>query len=116
MSFFESVPNDSASGFKNIAPAIELINPASVLLVDVREPDEFVGELGHIAGSKLIPMRGLLEVAAGWDRDAEIVLICRSGGRSMNCAEVLVRMGFSRVMNLAGGMIAWNRAGLAVER
>ena len=51
-----------------------------------------------------------------WDADAEIVLICRSGARSGRAAGSLARAGFTRVMNMTGGMLAWNAAQLPVER
>jgi rhodanese-related sulfurtransferase len=54
--------------------------------------------------------------AAGWDRAADLVVICRSGGRSSRAAEALARLGFSRVMNLVGGMLAHDAARLPVER
>ena len=83
-----------------------------VRLVDVREPAEYDGELGHIEGAELLPLGGLRGALAGWDRDTSLVLVCRSGGRSAQAALMLEAAGFSRVANLAGGMIAWRGAGL----
>ncbi|MEL6543336.1 MAG: rhodanese-like domain-containing protein [Myxococcota bacterium] len=88
----------------------------TVRVVDVREPDEFVGELGHVPGSELVPMMELQSSAQGWERDQPIVLVCRSGARSGQMTLALESMGFTHVLNLRGGMIAWNEAGLAVER
>jgi rhodanese-related sulfurtransferase len=84
--------------------------------VDVREPSEFDGILGHIAGTELVPQRTVEEAAARWPSGAELVVVCRSGGRSAKVAAQLARRGFTRVMNLSGGMLAWNEAGLPVER
>jgi hypothetical protein len=51
-------------------------------IVDVREPDEFSGPLGHIPGAKLLPLGGLAEASAGLSRDKPIVTVCRAEGRS----------------------------------
>ena len=88
----------------------------AVALVDVREPHEFTGELGHVPGSRLVPLATVLDAARDWPRDHDLVLICRSGNRSGRAAQALAAAGFTRVMNLAGGMLAWNAAGLPIER
>jgi rhodanese-related sulfurtransferase len=85
-------------------------------VIDVREEHEFRGELGRIAGAALAPLATVTREANGWDHQDEIVLVCRSGGRSGVAARELRALGFSRVINLVGGMIAWNQAGLSVER
>lgn len=90
--------------------------PGGPRLVDVREAHELDGELGHIRGVEHVPLATVAQAAAAWDRDAEIVVICRSGGRSARAAEQLAALGFRRVLNMAGGMLAWNAAGLPVER
>jgi sulfur dioxygenase len=85
-----------------------------VRLVDVREPSEFVGELRHVAGAELVPLATVLERAAAWPKHEPIVCVCRSGNRSGRAAEALVALGFADVTNMAGGMLAWNEAGLPV--
>lgn len=85
-------------------------------LVDVREEHEFTGELGRIAGSKLVPLATVTRESMSWDHGDEIVLICRSGGRSGFAARELKALGFPRVINLVGGMLAWNEAKLPVEK
>jgi len=88
------------------------------LLIDVREEDEFRGELGHIAGARLIPLKELPErtdeLADAKGRD--IVAICRVGARSTTAAALLTGLGFEHVWNLKGGMIEWKDAQLPVER
>ena len=88
------------------------------LLLDVREDDEFNGELGHIAGSVLVPLRELSGRADefGAARQADVVAICRSGVRSSTAAAVLTGLGFEHVYNMRGGMLDWVDAGLPVER
>lgn len=91
---------------------------ARPVLLDVREPEEFVGELGHIAGALLVPLdalAGRLPKLLGY-HDREVVVVCRAGARSASAAAILQRAGFARVRNLTGGMLQWNRAGLPVQR
>lgn len=87
-----------------------------VRVVDVREPSEFDGELGHIEGAELVPLGHLMREAPGWDKTTKVVTVCRSGGRSAQAAVLLEGAGFSRVANLSGGMIAWRNSGHAVVK
>lgn len=88
------------------------------LLVDVREPEEFKGELGHIPGSRLIPLRELGARAGEIEayKEHSVVAICRAGVRSTTAAAILTGLGFQRVFNLKGGMLDWNERRLPVER
>lgn len=86
-----------------------------VLVLDVREPDEYRGELGHLADAELVPLQTLDFSAAALPRERPIVTVCRSGGRSGKAALALQQLGFARVASLAGGMLGWNTRGLAVE-
>jgi rhodanese-related sulfurtransferase len=89
---------------------------ARVHLVDVREPSEFDGLLGHLDGARLVPLATVMDVASSWPKDRDVLLVCRSGARSGRAAAQLVALGFKRVMNLRGGMLAWNAADLPVVR
>ena len=88
------------------------------LLLDVREPAEYTGELGHLAGSRLIPLRELMSRLEEIDehKGSPVVTVCRAGMRSATAAAILGRSGFSDVSNLAGGLLGWDEAGLPVER
>jgi sulfur dioxygenase len=88
------------------------------ILVDVREPGEYRGELGHIAGSRLISLREFSERARELTalKDREIVTVCRVGVRSATAAAILTGLGCDRVWNLKGGMLEWNDRHLPVER
>lgn len=79
------------------------------LLVDVREEEEYSGELGHIKNSLLIPLRELPNRVHDLHahRDDLIIAVCRSGIRSTTAAAILTGLGFENVSNLQGGMLAW---------
>ena len=80
---------------------------AKPLLLDVREPWEY--DICHITGSRLMPMRQVLDQAGTIAANAEVVVICHHGIRSFQIAKVLERQGFSAVYNLTGGVEAWAR-------
>jgi len=84
-------------------------------LIDVREPAEYTGPLGHIRGSTLIPLGDLGKRAGDLDHDRPIVAVCRSGARSAQAVVLLQKAGFTNVVNLAGGMLRWRAAGYPVE-
>lgn len=88
------------------------------VIIDVREEDEYKDELGHLHGSRLIPLRLLPSKAPEIDhlRSSEIVAVCRSGVRSTTAAAILTGLGFEHVSNLKGGMLEWNESGLPIER
>ena len=86
-----------------------------VQIVDVREPAEFNGDLGHIAGSLLIPLGELSTAAATLSKEKPVITVCRSGARSAQASVMLAGAGFDRVANLAGGMLRWRAQRLAVE-
>ncbi|MBD2871201.1 rhodanese-like domain-containing protein [Paenibacillus arenilitoris] len=78
----------------------------TVNLVDVRETDEW--EAGHIKEARSIPLSELLERLGELRQgDREIVLICRSGGRSGRACDYLHAQGYN-VVNVTGGMLAWS--------
>jgi len=87
------------------------------LIIDVRESSERSGELGYIKGSRLIPLAEIPQALDSLDkeRNNEIILVCRSGARSTTAAAILKGLGFSRVKNMKGGMLAWNKQGFEVE-
>ena len=91
--------------------------PAPVLL-DVREPEEYTGELGHIPGSRLITLKDISSRAGELEsyKDRHIIVICRAGVRSSTAAAILTGLGFEHVSNLKGGMLDWNHHKLPVER
>ncbi len=84
-------------------------------LLDVREPDEYTGPLGHIEGSVLIPLGTLPDRTGELSKDKPIVAICRSGARSAQAVKFLEQAGFKRLANLPGGMMRWRSEGLQTK-
>jgi len=105
-----------ADGFRDVDPLLLDAHRGEVRIIDVREPHEYSGDLGHIPGAELVPLATVPAKARSWEPDTEIVVVCRSGGRSGAAARQLVQMGFTRVMNLRGGMLAYSTAKLPVDR
>jgi rhodanese-related sulfurtransferase len=103
-----------ADGFRDADAVMLSRHLQGTKVVDVRDPDELTGDLGHIEGVTNVPLSTLPSAAGAWDREQEIVLVCRSGGRSARAARYLVDQGFTRVINLRGGMALWNEVGLPV--
>jgi rhodanese-related sulfurtransferase len=86
-----------------------LASHPEALVLDVRNPDEWDGEYGHIEGARLLPLPELADRAGELEdwKEKPIVLVCRSGRRSQTAAELLAGLGYQQVINLDGGMIAW---------
>jgi len=99
---------------QDISPLAASEARGTALLIDVREPLELAGELGHIPGATLVPLGTLERHLGSWDQASVVILICRSGSRSTWAAQTLPRAGFRHVMNMAGGMIASTAAKLPI--
>ncbi|HJL14289.1 MAG TPA: MBL fold metallo-hydrolase [Sandaracinaceae bacterium LLY-WYZ-13_1] len=105
----DEVPEVSAEWVKDHA--------SEVRLIDVRRPDELLGEMGAMAGAENVPLDTLEQAMADWkEKDERIVVFCRSGGRSGRAAKMLENAGFTHVASMHGGMGRWNELGLPVER
>jgi rhodanese-related sulfurtransferase len=116
---YDDLVEEALTRVKEIMPwdlSRALATGSKPLLLDVREASEF--ELLHIPGSINVP-RGVLEQSCEWDydetvpelaarRDQEIVVICRSGKRSVLAADVLQKLGFTHVVSLKTGVRGWS--------
>lgn len=100
----------------NSAAALQLINHKNALVLDVREEKEFNN--GHILNAKLIPLGKLTEQMNELERYRErpLVVVCRSGQRSASACAVLGKQGYKQAYNLEGGILAWQKAGLPLEK
>jgi len=100
----------------NIVAAMQLINHKNALVLDVREADEF--NAGHIMNAKQIPLGKLKDRLGELERyrTQPIVVVCRSGQRSATACALMGNREFGQVYNLSGGMMAWQKADLPVEK
>jgi len=96
--------------------AINLINRESAVIVDVCEPKEFA--VGHVPNAINIPLANLPSRIGELEKykGKPVVVACRAGNRSMKGAMVLSKNGFESVYSLAGGLMAWQKGNLPVEK
>lgn len=118
MKTFRSLIDDVLPSIKEIFPwdLEEKLNaPNDILLIDITEPQEY--NTVHIQNALNVP-RGILESACDWGytdtlpelaaaRDREVVVICRSGNRSVLAAHTMQQMGFNRAISLKTGLRGW---------
>src|SRR6185369_7870066 len=95
----------------NAVPEITAADAAQVknaVFLDVREPDEW--DEGHIPGATHIPVGTLLaDSAPNVPRDAELIVYCRSGGRSKRALQHLQKLGYTNGKNMVGGFTSWSQ-------
>ena len=106
--FTEVLQNPHFPEVQDISPEQVLKAQHQVALIDVREDDEWVGELGHIEGAKLINLGIIPKNFQSIPQDKTVVVVCKSGGRSARAAAFLKQQGYSHVFNMRGGMLLWN--------
>lgn len=95
----------------------ELVSSGTkIKMIDVRQPEEYTGELGHIPDAELIVLDQLPEKFTKLKAEDDMVVICKSGGRSARAAAFLSDQGFTKVFNMRGGMLAWNQLGLPITQ
>ena len=98
-------------------PAEEVFkDKEQLVLIDVRRPDEYIGELGHVEEAQNIVLDTIPQNIDSLTKDKTIVFICRSGARSGQATEFALNSGFSNVYNMDGGMLAWNSKNLPVVK
>jgi rhodanese-related sulfurtransferase len=81
-------------------------------ILDVREPSEWTQF--HIPGSTLIPLGNLPGRLNEVPKDREVVVVCRSGNRSLQGRDILLNAGFAKVTSMAGGVTQWQTKGLPI--
>ena len=113
--FESSEENLHYQGVMDIEPQELAKKREQVVLIDVRQLEEYQGDLGHIPGSKLISLDTLTERLEEIPKDRTVVFVCRSGSRSARAAAMALEMGWKNVFNLKGGMILWNELHLHTE-
>lgn len=105
-------------GIRSVQPseAVQLINRESAVVVDVCEPAEYAS--GHIPSALNAPLSALDKHLKPLEKhkNKPVVVTCRSGNRSLRAAVVLRKHGFEKVYSLAGGLGAWQRDNLPLEK
>ena len=110
MSFFRSLMGGGVPAV-SVKEAAELQgDDGGALIVDVREPNEY--SQIRARGAVLLPLGRLNGRTKDLPRDREVLLMCRTGGRSQNATQFLQAQGFENVTNVSGGITAWYKAGL----
>jgi len=93
-----------------------------LVVIDVRSPGEFTGGMGHVPGSVNVPLGDLASRlhanAAEMEglKVAAVFVMCRTNNRSPTAARLLRKRGFTNVQVVKGGLNAWKRAGLPIEK
>ncbi len=85
------------------------LGDGSIQVIDCREPEEWAA--AHLDGTSLIPLNDLPLRRSELDSTRPVIVVCRSGARSLVAAEMLTASGFADAKSLAGGLIAWVEAG-----
>ncbi|MGM0670612.1 rhodanese-like domain-containing protein [Thioalkalivibrio sp.] len=98
------------------AEAVRVINQDEALVLDVREDNEVAA--GRIGGAKHIPLGSLKKRMGDIEKykDKPVVVYCRSGNRSASAAQQLTAAGFQDVVNLQGGIQAWQSANMPIKK
>ena len=100
------------AGIPEIAPDWVARHIDGLFVLDVRDPGEFEGELGHLEGAHLIPLDELRDRLDEMPQELPVVAVCQSGKRWAMAAEILLKSGYKRVANVSGGLIQWSRLAL----
>lgn len=106
------------SGARHVSTleAVQMINRQDALLLDVRESAEFKG--ARVAGSRHIALKELPGKLGELEKfkNKPILLLCQTGNRSAQAAGTMKKAGFTQVATLSGGLMAWQQAGMPVEK
>ncbi len=92
-------------GYRDVSVSSIAERMPQARIIDVREPDEYSGDLGHLPGAELVPLGSVAQTARSWDPTQPLLVVCRSGNRSGSACQLLRQLGFLDVGNLAGGML-----------
>jgi phage shock protein E len=117
-----AAPKNTDSGVPNVATEIKEVSPSQAQtavskaysqFIDVRTPEEY--SAGHPARAVNIPLDALTSKLDTLEKSEPVYLICQTGNRSKKAAEMLKDAGFNNVLNITGGTVAWQAAGLPME-
>lgn len=112
------VPSLKGVGNGSLQPndAVAKINREKAVIVDVREPEEYVK--GHITNAKNIPLAQLDErlPAVAKNKGLPVILVCEKGARAVRAEAQAKKLGYTQAQAMAGGMKGWREAGLPVTK
>ncbi|MDD5335581.1 MAG: rhodanese-like domain-containing protein [Rhodoferax sp.] len=96
--------------------AVQLINREKAVVIDVCETNEFAQ--GHLGGAKNIPLNQLEEklTSVVKNKALPVILVCQSGARSNRAVATAKKLGYEQAQSLGGGLSAWKKANLPVEK
>lgn len=96
--FIKNISNEEAKSL--------IKNEPNLIILDVRTKEEY--KTGHLINSILIPLSELESRLGELNKNAPILVYCRSGNRSVTASKILLNNGFNRIYNLRGGIIEWD--------
>jgi rhodanese-related sulfurtransferase len=101
-----------------VAPeaAVQLMNREKAVVIDISEAADF--STGHVVGSKNIPLGELEAKLPGVvkNKGLPLILVCQTGARSIRAVAIAKKLGYEQAKSLGGGLVAWKRASLPVEK
>ncbi|AST07397.1 rhodanese-like domain-containing protein [Anoxybacillus sp. LAT_35] len=89
----------------SVDEAAQMMQKEDVVVLDVRTEEEYAS--GHIPGAILLPLQQLPDRVDELNKNKTYIVVCRSGNRSAQASELLVKEGFSSIYNMTGGMNEW---------
>lgn len=114
--FKQKIPNPNFDHVIDVTAEEVNQNAAALTIIDVRQPEEYVGELGHIKNAQLIVLNQIPDLLKTVPLDKPIVFICRSGMRSAQASAYARAQGINNTYNMLGGMMQWNQLALPTEK
>ena len=113
---FWPVLKSATGGALTAEGAVQLINRQKAVVIDVCEANEYAA--GHVGGAKNIPLNQLEQKLPGAvkNKALPVILVCQSGARSGRAVGIAKKLGYEQAQSLGGGLGAWTKANLPVER
>ncbi len=93
----------------DVSATVAAIGDPNIQIVDCREQEEW--DTAHAEGMTLIPLSVMGQRLGALDRERPLIVVCRSGARSLRAAQQLADIGFTDVKSMHGGLIAWAEQG-----
>lgn len=107
----------SFNKFEGLSPmlAVAKMNNADTIIVDVRDPHEYI--TGHIENSRNLPLNKFTETvnSLGQHKNQPIIVVCKTGTRSVTACKTLVKENFEHVFNITGGIQSWEDDKLPIQ-